>query len=438
MKKSPLILLLLAVLCMATFADCVQIAAHAETPATPNVYVGVDISYGDVAEARELIDQVSGFTNLFCVGTSRITWYPQSLADIFQYAYDKEMYFMSLPTGFFWPSDRQQWYANANATWGDKLLGFYYHDEPGGKQLDRPDLAQTHDNSSYSAAAEDYVRQLSYVVGKPEAEKYGYQAFTSDYALYWFDYKAGYDAIFAEYAWNHSRHLSTALCRGAAEAHGKDWGAMITWTYMQPPYIESGEDLYNDMVFAYNNGAKYILIFDGNEGWTGGILQQEHLDALQRFWDYQQTHPPQTTPKSERTAYVLPKDYGYGFRRPNDNIWGLWECDDFSYNLSTCIGSLIEQYGENLDIIYDDGLAEGNNGYGQLLYWDTYTPPQSTAAPSWEPTSTATSIADAVSPAHSTLLLITATIASTIAALSIVFLAYQRKQHRRLDNPKTT
>ena len=61
--------------------------------------------------------------------------------------------------------------------------------------------------------------------------------YTSDYALYWFDYKAGYDTVFTEFGWNNSRQMDIALCRGAATVKGKDWGAIITWTYDQPPYF---------------------------------------------------------------------------------------------------------------------------------------------------------------------------------------------------------
>ena len=61
---------------------------------------------------------------------------------------------------------------------------------------------------------------------------------TSDYVFYEFDYKAGYDAVFAEFGWNHSRPLNVALCRGAASMPNKDWGVMITWTYDSSPYIE--------------------------------------------------------------------------------------------------------------------------------------------------------------------------------------------------------
>ena len=116
------------------------------------------------------------------------------------------------------------------------------------------------------------------------------KVFTADYGLYWFDYKAGYDTVFAELGWNYSRQINIALCRGAATVQNKDWGVMIAWTYTTPPYIESGDQLYKDMVLAYDNGAKYIVVFDGDGG-SQGILQQEHLDAMQRFWNYAQKQP---------------------------------------------------------------------------------------------------------------------------------------------------
>jgi hypothetical protein len=105
-------------------------------------------------------------------------------------------------------------------------------------------------------------------------------------------------------------------------------------------------------------------------------LQPEHFDALKRFWEYVQSNSRKSSPVSERTAYVLPNAYGFGFRGPQDHIWGLWEADDLSYNVSIDAASLLDEYGEKLDIIYEDGLQSGNiYGYNQLIYWDSYSPP---------------------------------------------------------------
>jgi hypothetical protein len=295
--------------------------------------VGVDISYGDVADVKSLIDQVKSYTNMIVVGTSKVTFYPDKLIETLQYAYDKGLSFISLtpsvpptvspatpgvPT--FSTLNCTEWFKYAKKTWGDRLLGFYEADEPGGKILDKVKPLASNSSTvidSYADAAKIYNDTKSSglnLVKTRTIDSSGYPLVTSDYGLYWFDYEAGYDTIFAEFGWNYSRQLNVALCRGAAAAHNKDWGAIITWTYTTPPYIESGEELYSDLVLAYDNGAKYIVVYDGNEGWTGGILQQEHLDALQRFWNYVQSNPRQSNPVAERTAYVLPDAYGYGFR----------------------------------------------------------------------------------------------------------------------------
>ncbi len=180
---------------------------------------------------------------------------------------------------------------------------------------------------------------------------------------------AGYDAVFAQFGWNYSRQINVALCRGAATIQNKQWGAIITWTYNNPPYIESGEELFNDLVFAYENGAKYILIFDSNEEYTEGILNEEHLDALKQFWEFSKENPRTIIPATERVAYVLPKDFAYGFRGPNDKIWGLWEADDFSLKISTDLGHQLKEYGTNLDIIYDEE-KEIDGTYEQYVYWN--------------------------------------------------------------------
>jgi hypothetical protein len=141
------------------------------------------------------------------------------------------------------------------------------------------------------------------------------------------------------------------------------------------------------LTFAYENGTKYVVILDTNEDYTQGILKQEHLNALKQFWQYVEDNPRTSDSISDRIAYVLPKDYGYGFRGPNDKIWGLWEADTLSYNLSVSVNSLLEEYGTKLDIIYDDGLEpDSTNGYNRLISWNS-TSPSPSPSPSQQPTS---------------------------------------------------
>ncbi|MBT8171566.1 hypothetical protein KJN74_01670, partial [Candidatus Bathyarchaeota archaeon] len=159
------------------------------------------------------------------------------------------------------------------------------------------------------------------------------------------------------------------LNRGAATVLNKDWGIIIAWTYSDPPYIESGEELYEDLILAYNNGAKYVIVLDTNEDYTEGILKEEHYEALEEFWLYTLENPRNKIQTEKRVAFVLPKDYGYGFRGPEDKIWGLWEDTYLSLEMSHHLGSLLEEYGTNLDIIYGDEINT-NEIYTKYIFWN--------------------------------------------------------------------
>ncbi|MCX8151408.1 MAG: hypothetical protein N3D85_07930, partial [Candidatus Bathyarchaeota archaeon] len=82
------------------------------------------------------------------------------------------------------------------------------------------------------------------------------------------------------------------------------------------------------MLLAYENGAKYIVVFNSPDNQTAtteyGTLKAEHFEAMRQFWDYTQQNP-RKEPYRANQAYVLPKDYGFGFRSSDDKIWGVWE-----------------------------------------------------------------------------------------------------------------
>jgi hypothetical protein len=221
-----------------------------------------------------------------------------------------------------------------------------------------------------------------------------YPLFTADYALYSLVYQGGYDGLFAEFAGNYSRQLTVALVCGAATVQHKQWGIHINWKYDEEPYLESGTEMYNDMVYAYESGAKYILVLDTDKNWTQDILQPEHLQAFQDFSQYVQSHP-RSSQAETRTAFVLPADYGCGFRGPNDKIWGMWAQDSLSeVNMSSLINpalnNLLQVYGDNLDIVYEDTLEPSNiYGYANLIYWsDPNAQPTPTPSPTPSPTPT--------------------------------------------------
>jgi hypothetical protein len=143
---------------------------------------------------------------------------------------------------------------------------------------------------------------------------------------------------------------------------------MITRSYNDTK-PESGQKMYEDMMLAYQNGAKYILLFD-YPTFADGILKHEHFDALKQFWQYIQTHPRTNISSEKRVAYVLPTSYGYGFREANDKIWGLWEADELSAKIWNDANNLVQEYGTNFDIIYEDTLQLNITAYNKLIFWN--------------------------------------------------------------------
>jgi hypothetical protein len=359
----------------------------------PDVFVGIDVAYDNVAEIKLLVDEIRSYTNTIVIGSAGITFDMAKLDDVCQYVYDRGFYFMIYAHPINDPDAlvvQRQWVLDAKPRWGERFLGLYAFDEPGGRQLDNASYKVVKDeywfpiakSNNWTEAADKYVNTAFIDLHHMIEDQMGgidLPLFTSDYALYWFDYKAHYDVVFAEFGWNYSRHINVALDRGAANIQNRDWGVMITWKYTQPPdnesYLESGEELYDDLVLAYESGAKYILVFDTNENYTHSTLKEstERLNALKRFWQYATDNPRPSAPPSDRVAYVLPKEYGYGFRGPNDTLWGLWGADKYEHSLkiSTEVGALIDEYQNRLDVIYDDGLkANSSYGYSKLIFWN--------------------------------------------------------------------
>jgi hypothetical protein len=339
-----------------------------------DIFVGIDVAYDDFDAIKKLADETSSYTNTFVIGSTGITYNETKLDQVCQYLFNKGLYFMI----YFHLNEelldvQREWVAKAKVRWGEKFLGLYAFDEPGGNQLDYRQLRVVHETSAnYTDAANKYVNKLTEILRHIKdccIESGNLTLFTSDYALYWFDYKASYDVVFAEFGWNYSRQLNVALDRGAATVQNKDWGVMITWTYDDLPYIESGKELYDDLVLAYQNGAKYILVFDTNKNYTKGILQEEHLEALRMFWNYINKNPRDNDSLIDRVAFVLPNGFGYGFRGPEDKIWGQWESDVFSLEISYHLGYWLEEYETKLDIIYDDEL-ELNDTYSKYIFWN--------------------------------------------------------------------
>jgi hypothetical protein len=391
MKLKQLTVLLIPLLVLPLLLNGTQSTQAVTMQASPSWYFGVDVAFASVATTEQLIDNVSSYTNFFvigCTGNYNLT----RLTIISQYVYNKGLTFIVYSDDPRYPSS--QWLQEAKDNWGSSFLGIYYLDEEGGKQLDQAKYPIVTTATNYSEAAESYVnimnqllRNGSFSIAQRFAYPTEYQLFTSDYGLYWYDYEAGYNAVFDEFGlhtgWaNDSQLLNLALCRGAATVFNRSWGVMITWAYNQPPYMENGSELYKDMMLAYKNGAKYIIVFDSNANFTQNVLTQGQLDSMKQFWEYVQANLRAIIPVSDRTAYVLPEDYGYGFRGPDDKIWGLWNTDSLTIDIGMSVYTLLQMEGNNLDIVYPSQALE-SAGYHSTIYWnDTALIPTPSPSPS--------------------------------------------------------
>jgi hypothetical protein len=341
-----------------------------------DVYVGVDAAYDNISDLKARIDQVKDYTNFFVLGSTGITLNESKLNEMSDYITQNGLNFATYThttANSTFDFDQPAWTAYAKQQWPNQFLGLYTYDEPGGHQLDQDHPYMIVPEAENSTDAQNlYVQRLNSYIS--EFLALNTTLFTSDYGLYEYDYRAGYNVVMGEYAWNHSRPLNTALVRGAATMQNKEWGVMITYTYDVPPYLESGPELYQDMVTAYENGAKYILIFDyaasSKTEAAHGILGQEHLDALKQFWDYARSHPRPANPVNERAAYVLAQGFGYGFRSGDDWVWGLWKNETISSRIWNDVNNYSSQYGEKLDIIYEDNPNFSQSNYSRLIYWN--------------------------------------------------------------------
>ena len=353
----------------------------------PDVFVGVDVGFGDEKDVYRVADAVSGFANLIIIGSLDVTENTPALIRVCNYLYQRDFSFIVyVGFGNGTPRGPDQIFFNTTVKqWGDKFLGVYMFDEIGGKQLDYPlELADKPVKlaANYSDAAQQFVHVLNGALTDFTGPAYysvpNITVFTSDYGLYWFDYLFGYNTVFGEFVGNQSRQLSIALTRGAANAQHQNWGVMITWKYDQAPFLEDACQLYNDMVLAYENDAKYIVVFNSPDNQSAttelGILTQDHIGAMKQFWDYASTHAHPSGDIAE-LAYVLPRDYGFGFRNENDNIWGIWQADALSAMIWKDTNNLIATYGMKLDIVYET-LSDDipiRLMYDKLIFWNGTT-----------------------------------------------------------------
>jgi hypothetical protein len=368
------------------------LAAELLIPGRPDVFVGMDIGYGDEQTAIKLVDEVADYVNLIVLGSLEVTNDTDALTRVWEYLFQKDLYFIIFVSfgehGYLPPrGPDSDFFVNATQNWGDKFLGVYIFDEVGGKLIDNEHSINLDRVDNYSGAASVYTIHLDFYLENITQyyQPAQFPVFTSDYALYWYDYIGGYDTVFAEFVSDHSRAISAGLCRGAAKTLSKDWGVIITWSHHDlDEFVENPDRIYDDMLLAYKNGAKYIIVFN-SPGFTVedgkiipnppptefGTFTTQHFEKMRQFWDITQIQPrPEDYPAN--IAYVLPPDYGFGFRGPDDKIWGKWSDDPISQRIWDEVNVLLQNQTLNIDIIYETkiGSIPIDHPYNTLIFWN--------------------------------------------------------------------
>ncbi len=359
-------------------------------------YLGVSFNGNTTVQAKLLIDKVKPYTNLFVVQSGPVSTNETAMNEIVDYAVtsglDVIVYF-----GFFNPNYPWQlpWLDYAKQQWGNHFLGVYLNDEPGGYIVDlnwtgyftqlrirnstdynlhSPAIELALNGTlprEYTQSADHFKNEVWYNLGVNELSNRSITAFTSDYALYWWDYLGGYDVVFTEFGSNSSLTQNVALDRGAARMQNKTWGAIITWTYDHPPYLANASAVYEQMLDAYLAGAKYILIFDfpylpGN---PYGVLTEEHFESLHQLWMDTKTVKPDDNQRDD-AVLILPQDYGWGLRREDDRIWGVWGPDEKSPEIWNISRELLTKYDFRLDMIFEDPHFPVDDLYWKIYYWN--------------------------------------------------------------------
>lgn len=227
---------------------------------------------------------------------------------------------------------------------------------------------------TYTEAADDFVnneRQTLDSIGNQS----DVELFTSDYGLYWFDYQAGYNVVFAELFGTSIDSQTLALVRGAADMQNKSWGTMIEWSNRTSITLQSGSQMYNELKQTYGDGAEYAVVFNYSPNGNGtGLLQDQQFAALQKFWTHVVQNPRETNNVTAQDALVLPDDYGWGMRDQNDTIWGIWQAGNSeSQQVWRSVQSALSKYGSKLDIVYADPAYPVAGRYQHVYYWNQTT-----------------------------------------------------------------
>src|SRR4030067_2612799 len=167
-----------------------------------DVFIGIEVGFANVDEIKSFVDEVKGYVNLIIVSDLNITRNATVLYDVFDFLHARNLYFIPFMSLLEFVDD-PDFFQVARQRWGEHFLGVYTFDEPGGKQFDAVEHRPIDEAENYSDAASKYVRSVSeeglLLWSRNFRQMGNVRLFTSDYALYWFDYKACYNVVFSPF-----------------------------------------------------------------------------------------------------------------------------------------------------------------------------------------------------------------------------------------------
>ncbi|MEJ2271486.1 MAG: hypothetical protein P8X91_03165, partial [Candidatus Bathyarchaeota archaeon] len=222
MKYKIIALALVTILLVASYV-IIQTNTSDNQQDKDDLYFGVTAD-GDVNRTKNLIDKVKDYTNMIFILNPEIVKNLTALNEVCDYSIEAGLsFFVNMGHPSYWKYNHNPfvWIKYAQKKYGKNFLGIYLYDEPGGNQVDLGPFREFDETTmphDYRDAANTYVYYL-YVQMRDFIKTDNIA--TSDYALHWFDYEAGYDIILGEFGRGVQKNTTIPLVRGAAELHNK-------------------------------------------------------------------------------------------------------------------------------------------------------------------------------------------------------------------------
>ena len=145
---------------------------------------------------------------------------------------------------------------------------------------------------------------------------------------------------------------------------------IVTWNSEFPDPIPE-DQLLSDLSTAYNAGATYDVVITFNRTET---LPSLYLNALQNFWSGLRESSKEFGSERASIAYVVPANFGFGFRSAQDTIWGLFPASSYPYTqkIWNDTQTLLTKYEDMVNIIFDNQtvIQPKLKQYSEIYYYN--------------------------------------------------------------------